>query len=164
MEKRPEKRPPEQDRFIEKLLREEYENMVGIASHVLGNVNLADVAVQETFLIALRKAEKLMESQNPTGWLYRALKNVLLHINRERNYLMKHNVSLYDAYWENISYEDSYSEVSMEIKRSEDWKLLTLFYLEGHSIKELALKYGISEAACKTRLKRAREKLRNELK
>lgn len=163
MDRQPEKRPPEQDRFIEKLFQEEYEDMAEFARHVLGDGNLADVAVQETFLIALRKADELMKSRNPTGWLYNTLRNILMHLERERNCLMKRNVSLYAVRPEAVSCRDSYSEVGAEVQRSEDWKLLTAFYLGGRSIKELAREQGVSEAVCKSRLKRARERLRREL-
>lgn len=158
------KRTPEQDCFIEKLFREEYENLLGFAGNVLRDDNLANVAVQETFLIALRKVDKLIDSPNPTGWLYNTIKNIILHIERDRNYLYKRNISLYDAYPEAVSHQDTYSEIGTEIQQSEEWRLLTEFYVEGYSIKELALKYSISVDACKSRLKRAREKLRNKLK
>lgn len=153
----------EQKQLVEKLFKAEYENMVAFANHILGDFNLADVAVQDTFLIALQKPDKLFESPNPTGWLYNTIKHVILHIERDRNYLYKRNVSLYDISAESASYEDTYSEISPEVRQSDEWKLLTLFYIEGYSIRELAKKYDISEDACKSRLKRAREKLRNQL-
>ncbi|MGM9603163.1 MAG: RNA polymerase sigma factor [Faecousia sp.] len=155
---------PEQNRFIEELFRSEHKDMFEFAYHTLGDENLADVAVQDTFLIALKKPNSLCNSPNPVGWLYNTIKNVILHIERDRNYLYKKNISLHEDTTDLASYMDTYSEVCLEVGRSDEWKLLTQFYIEGYSIRELAEKYGISEEACKSRLKRARMKLRKKLK
>lgn len=154
---------PEQTQMIEGLFRGEYEDMVEFAQHILGDINLADVAVQEAFIIALRKPDKLCGSPNPVGWLYNTVKNIIMHIERDRIIFLKRNVSLSEIQDKLSHYEDTYSEVNLEIQKSKEWQLLTQFYVEGYSIRELADKYNISEEACKTRLKRARDKLRNKL-
>lgn len=154
----------EQNQLIERLFRAECEDMTEFAYHILGDYNLADAAVQDTFLIALQKPEKLFNSPNPTGWLYNTIKNVILHIERDRNYLYRRNVSLHEIPDESAIYRDTYSEITQEVRQSDEWKLLTQFNIEGYTICELAGKYGVSDEACKSRLKRARAKLRKKLK
>lgn len=155
---------PEQNQFIEELFRAEYRNLFNFAYNTLLDENLTDVAVQDTFLIALRKPDSLCNSPKPLGWMYNTLKNVIKHIERDKEHLYKKNVSLRDAFDDSDPYMDTYSEVRMEVSNSDEWKLLTQFYIEGYSMRELAKMQGISEEACKSRLKRARAKLREKLK
>lgn len=155
---------PEQNQFIEELFKSEYTNLFYFAYNTLLDENLSDVAVQDTFLIALKKPDALCSSGKPVGWLYKTLKNVIKHIERDRNYLYRKNVSLHEISDESVSYKDTYSEVGSEVQQSDEWNLLMQFYIEGYSIRELAGKYSISEEACKSRLKRARAKLREKLK
>lgn len=155
---------PEQNQFIEELFKSEYTNLFCFAYNTLLDENLSDVAVQDTFLIALKKPDALCSSQKPVGWLYNTIKNVIKHIIRDRDYLYRKNISLYEAAKIPASYTDTYSEVSLETQRSDEWALLMKFYIEGYSTRELAEMQGVSEEACKSRLKRARAKLRGKLK
>ncbi len=58
-----------------------------------------------------------------------------------------------------------YSELYEAISRlSEDARLsVTLYYMEGYSVREIAGILGVTESAVKNRLSRARAKLKNEL-
>lgn len=154
----------EQNQLIEDLFKSEYKDMALFAYNTLGDANLAEVAVQEAFLIALNKPNGLSGSPKPKGWLYNTLKNVIKHIERDRNYLYRKNISLHEAALESAPYMDTYSEISMDVSGSEEWKLLMRFYIEGYSMRELAEDYSITEDACKSRLRRARAKLREKLK
>lgn len=154
----------EQNQLIEELFKSEYKDMALFAYNTLVDINLAEVAVQETFLIALNKPSALSGSPRPKGWLYNTLKNVIKHIERDRNYLYMKNISLHEIAVEQDSYTDTYSEVRLDVGSSDEWKLLMRFYIEGYSMRELAGECGITEDACKSRLKRARAKLREKLK
>lgn len=154
---------PEQNKFIDELFRAEYENLFRFAYNTLVDENLADVAIQDAFLIALRKPDALCASPKPVGWIYNTMKNVIKHIERDRDYLYKKTVSWHDGIDESATYTDTYSEVHLAVCESAEWKLLTQFYIEGYSMKELAERYGISVDAIKSRLKRARVKMREKL-
>ena len=58
-----------------------------------------------------------------------------------------------------------YSELYEAISRlSEDARLsVTLYYMEGYSVREIAGILGVTESAVKNRLSRARARLKNEL-
>ena len=58
-----------------------------------------------------------------------------------------------------------YSELYEAISRlSEDARLsVTLYYMEGYSVREIAGILGVTESAVKNRLSRARAILKNEL-
>lgn len=154
----------EQNQLIEDLFKSEYKDMALFAYNTLGDANLAEAAVQDTFLIALNKPNDLSGSPRPKGWLYNTLKNVIKHIERDRNYLYRKNISLHEAALEAAPYMDTYSEVGVDVSSSDEWKLLMRFYIEGYSMRELAEENEISEEAVKSRLRRARAKLREKLK
>lgn len=72
----------EQERKIEKLYREMYSLLYIYAENALANKHLAEEAVQDTFRIACAKAEAVLGSPNPKGWLVNTLKYVILNIRR----------------------------------------------------------------------------------
>ena len=75
-------------------------------------------------------------------------------------------VSLEDYQMEERAAETKdYSELYEAISRlSEDARLsVTLYYMEGYSVREIAGILGVTESAVKNRLSRARAKLKNEL-
>ena len=70
--------------LLESYYCNEATNMIAFASCILNNRSMAEVAVQETFLIALNEMEKLKASPKPVGWLYITLKNIIMHMKREQ--------------------------------------------------------------------------------
>ena len=154
---------PEED-LIHRLFVAEYASMRAAATAALGDRNLAEVAVQETFVLALRFREKLSVSENPVGWLYRALRNTIRHMERERQAVLLHTLPLDELNEPELARQDRYDLLEDELRQSDELKLLEAFYVQGYSIRELAQREGISTGACKMRLKRAREKRRKKLK
>ena len=69
---------------ITKLYQEMYGRMVAYASSVLGDRNLAEEVVQDTFCIFCVKAETALQHENPQGWLMRTLQNVIRNMQRHR--------------------------------------------------------------------------------
>lgn len=154
---------PHEDELIHRLFAEEYESMCRTAYYALGDYGLAETAVQETFVVALRFRDKLAASEKPVGWLYITLRNSIKHIRRDRAKILIHNVPLDSVPdQEAVSY-DSYSILDNEIIDRADMKLLIEVYYKGYSIREVAEKEGISVGACKMRIKRAKDRLRRKL-
>ena len=95
-------------------------------------------------------------------WLTRILINECYTVMRKE----KKVVSLEDHQMEERAAETKdYSELYEAISRlSEDARLsVTLYYMEGYSVREIAGILGVTESAVKNRLSRARAKLKNEL-
>lgn len=146
---------------LERYFRGEYSQMLSVASYALNSQALAEVAVQDTFVIALENINKPTASPSPVGWLYNVLKNVIRHMHRDQQAMLKHFVSLEDTpEVEDMTaiYEE---EFVINEKNNPDLEMLIQFYIQGYSIKELAEKYGISVGACKMRIKRAKIRLKN---
>lgn len=151
---------------IERLYFELFEQMRIYANSALENEALAEEAVQETFRIACMKPEQLCDSPNPRGWLFNTLKYVIQNTRKIRNrainllaeYTAHREVSpswTEDAIDPDILYED--------VINSEEYQLLKAFALEGRSLLELAQERGISLDACKKRVQRAKEMLKQKI-
>lgn len=161
--KLPEQTTPQEDELIRKLFIEEYQSMCRTAYYTLGDYGLAETAVQETFLVALRFRNKLYSSEKPVGWLYNALKFAIKHVRRDRTSFLTHTLPLDSVPDHDLIANDYYSAMSKDVKESEDMKLLEEFYIQGYSIREIADRLGISVGACKMRIMRAKEHLRKKL-
>ena len=153
----------QKDDLIHRLFVEQYAAMCRTAFYALGDNGLAETAVQETFLVAIRFRNKLEASEKPVAWLYKALSYTIKHVKRDRNYLLMHTVPLDSLPEHEASQCDKYSLLDPQIADSEDCMLLMEFYCQGYTVKELAERRGISIGACKMRIKRAKEHIRKKL-
>lgn len=148
--------------LLESYYRDEAPDMIAFASRVLNNESMAEVAVQETFLIALRGMDKLKTSPNPVGWLYVTLKNVIRHMKRDQQKQLWRVISIDDVPDIPAVDKDLDLWMLMESCDSDDAKLLIEFYVKQRSLKELAEEYGITVGACKMRIKRAKKRAREK--
>ena len=152
------------DEIIRDIYINEYASMLRMAQTVLESRSLGEVAVQETFVIALRKRESLLESMSPVGWIYKTLKFIISNMIKEKQATLRRFAL--DADVNTIVYheDNSDSAISDDIRTSKEMSLLYEFYIMGYSIRELAEKYAITEDAMKMRLYRSRKKLADKLK
>ena len=151
-----------EDERIRDLYFENYRMMWQFAYSVLRNQTMAEEAVQDTFLTALRSRDKLADSPNPVGWLINTLKNKIKRINRDRQDAVRRYVQMEKVPHSGVDTEDGYAEVEtvLTVESIRDGQLVKEFYYEQRSIREIAERHGLTEGACKMRLKRAREELR----
>lgn len=153
--------------IIEQLYLEMFPKLHVYACCSLESEALAEEAVQETFRIACQKPEQLCESANPRGWLVQTLKYTIHSMQNTRaadrrmveKYLM---IQLRET---SISEDQIKLGVLYEnVADTEAFKLLAEMAIEGRSYLEMANSRGISASACKKRVQRAREKLREKMK
>ncbi len=69
---------------IHALYLQEYPKLLAYARSLLHDESLAKEAVQDTFLIACKKPEALLDHPNPPGWLMQALKYTIHNMIRGR--------------------------------------------------------------------------------
>lgn len=120
---------------------------------------LAEEAVQDTFRIACAKADKLLFSPNPKGWLLNTLKNVTKNKVRSQVYLrniLELDENMIPGNSDVLDIDFMYSDLT----NSEDYKLLKKIALDKYSMLEAAKEMGISVEACKKRVQRAKKKLK----
>lgn len=133
-----------------------------IAKTLLYNDADCSDAIQETIVKAFTNLHTLREDSFVKTWLIRILMNECYAIMRRE----KRIVSLESHPCEEaVTQQDDYYDLYEAIKQLPP-KIricVTLYYLEGYSIKETAKLLGVTESAVKNRLAKARARLRSEL-
>lgn len=152
-----------QRRVIKTLYLEMYFLLFAYARNMLSDRSLAEEAVQDTFRIACAKADKLLFSPNPKGWLLNTLKNVIKNKIRSQMYLrniLELDENVIPGNSDVLDIDFMYSDLT----HSEDYKLLKKIALDKYSMLEAAKEIGISVEACKKRVQRAKKKLKKSFK
>lgn len=138
------------------------ETMYRVAKSLLYNdADCAD-AIQEAIVKAFSKLHTLKEDIYAKTWLIKIVMNECYAIMRKE----KRIISLDDYQMEDQEAEqEDYSELYEAIfKLPEPVKLcVTLYYLEGYSVKEVAQILDVTESAVKNRLLKARAVLKESL-
>lgn len=120
-------------------------------------------AVQETMIETFKSIKRLRKQESYKKWIIKILINKCNHIykkNKERNISFE-NVEIKDIYqnkYEQLEELDFYSILNG--LKYEERMILTLFYLEDYSIKEISKVMKLNENTVKTKLKRGKEKIR----
>jgi RNA polymerase sigma factor (sigma-70 family) len=119
-------------------------------------------AMQEAIMKAFQSIHTLREPRYFKTWLIRILLNECHQLHRKRK-----NLISIDELAEPLSKETGYEKIEIEqlldVLPSEEKQLLKLFYIEDLSIRDLALILSIPENTVKTKLRRAREKVKKTL-
>lgn len=156
----------EQRRKIDALYREMYDRLIIYALNLEESESLAEEAVQETFQVACREAEKCCSSPNPQGWLVNTLRNVIKNAKKKRANMRR----FMERYLSMQVKEAVVSEDRIDLKvlyqnvaEMEEFKLLSEMVIEGRSHEEMARSRGISVNTCKKRVQRAKETLQRKL-
>ena len=149
------------DAFIREVLNAEA-MLYHISKSILKNDSDCGDAVQETLLKAYEKLPMLKEEKFFRTWITRILINECKGILRKQK-----KVVPYEDYMgnERLSEENRYHHLYMAIMElPEDLRILvTLYYIEGFSQKEISEILEIPEGTIKSRLSRARDFLKTQL-
>ncbi|MCH5297724.1 MAG: sigma-70 family RNA polymerase sigma factor [Ruminococcus sp.] len=128
------------------------------------NKNDAEDAVQNTFLKLLKTNLEFNDEEHIRRWLIKVAVNECKNIWKS---FWRRNVTSFD----DLDKEPVYIESEKEELFNEVMKLppkysvvIHLYYYEGYSVKEIAKILNISDTNVQTRLMRARNKIREQLK
>lgn len=153
-------------KLLETLYKDNYRKLYLYSRAVLRNPELGEEAVQDTFCIACDKIDQVINSGNPPGWLMNTLKNVIRNMEHSRS-------SIYSYLRQTLEYKDEVlgaasDEINVDLQyegliSDADFELLKMIYLDKLTFLEASNHYGITLEACKKRVQRARETLRNNL-
>jgi len=152
---------------IERLYLQLYPLLFEYARSSLSSDSLAEEAVQDTFRIACQKPEAMINSPNPEGWIMNTLKNVLKNTIRNQNISRRILLDYFASNLNDITVTND--RVGLEILYEdiadlEEFKMVKAMALEGKSYLEMSQDLGLSMAACRKRMQRARETLRKKIK
>lgn len=145
------------EQFFDILWNTHAEGLHRYARAILKNSALEEEAVQDTFLIALRRLDKIKTHPNPGGWLMNTLKNVILQ--KVEAELRQSRCFPYSEPAEDVGLD----EVLPPRTSKNDRRILTLYYVDGYPIAEISAILGASVAKCKIDLYRARNRLKETL-
>ncbi len=156
------------EQFIENLYRKNYNRLYIHACSMLGRNSDAEVAVQEAFLAACKKADEFIKSENHVGWLKRAVENEALHILREQKYVAALFMSIEElspsqepAALEDNSFE--LIELCQGAVSKEDLGFFFRIAKHESTFLEEAEMQGIRLTTCYKRFERVRKKLQQAL-
>lgn len=149
------------EQFITEV-REAESMLYHVSKSVLKNdADCAD-AVQETLLHAYEKLHTLKNDGFFRTWITRILLNECYKICRKNKKIVPYEEYMENArMWEEGRYTHLYLAI-MELPQ-ELRVLVTLYYLEGFSQKEISEILGMREGTIKSRLSRARNQLREQM-
>ena len=155
-----------QQKYIESLYLEMYDKLIIYANCAFPEEGLAEEAVQETFRIACQKPDQICGSENPRGWLVNTLKYTIRNMRRSRSSSQQLLTRYLALQTESITY--SVDSVSLEVlyedmAHSEEFKLVKEMAVDGKSHLQMAEARGITVAACKKRMERAKKLLQKKL-
>ena len=133
---------------------------------ILKNEQDVGDVIQETFIQYMKKHPDFESEEKKKAWLIKVSQNKckdFLRFHKRHSYVPLDEL-------EDILMGTSDVEPSHKVQLEEIWELeyklksvVILYYIEGYSIKETAQMLAISESACKKRLERARNKLKEML-
>lgn len=147
---------------LHRLYLENYSSLICFAKSVISSKDAAEDLVQETFLIAQCKLDAVLSSPNPHGWLMNTLKNVIGNYYKQQRFIAQHLIA--DSYPDsNAEYTFPVNELYAGLISPEELELLVWVYCENVSRQEAAERLGISPAACRKRLQRAKAALRDAI-
>ena len=138
------------------------DSMYHVAKSLLYNDADCQDAIQEAIAKAFDKIGTLKQDTYAKTWLLRILINECYGIMRKEKKIISLETCEQEEPWmERQDYSDLY-EALMGL--TEEARLaVTLYYMEGYNIREIARMTKVTESAVKSRLARARTKLKEEL-
>lgn len=145
-----------------KLIEENKLKLYKTAMAILKNQEDANDAIQDTLLSSYKNIHQLKSREYFTTWMITILRNKCFDLIKKN----KKSINLDDTVFENKNdYYDEYKvESSLERtinKLDGDLKEMTIYYYYDElSIKEISMIMSIPEGTVKSRLSRAREKLK----
>lgn len=147
----------DKEAFIELIEMHKKLLYVTAKAKINNDVDVADI-IQETIMKCFKNIHKIKDPVTFRAWLMKIHINNCNDFVKSRKYTLELDETSERGY---ISEEYADIEVNEVIETlNEDLKrVVKLFYLEDHSVKDIAEMTNIAEGTVKTRLHRARKKL-----
>ena len=129
------------------------------------NAHLTEDLLQDVFVKALSEGSRFCNLDNPRAWLFRVARNHLIDF--QRTHKIHHEVP--DEHPEKIENPEPVVNLSKCLPTAlsnlspEDKEIIELCDLEGLNQSQYAEKKGITLAGAKSRIQRARKRLKSEL-
>lgn len=150
----------------EELVRQTHDFLFNSVFQLCHDRMVAEDVVVETYLLAFKNIKSFKGESTLRTWLYRIAKNELMaYFNKNKRYVVKdmsHEQAKKEADLED--YEKALLLDAMEGLDIEDREVITLVDIDGLSYEDTSTMLGIPLGTVKSRIVRARDKLRTILK
>ena len=151
---------------IEELFEKYYNDALLYSLSLTKNAALSEELVSDAFFKALKTADGEVEHFKP--WLLKVCRNLYLNYLRKHKRLTELSETLADendSALDNIIREENYKALyrAISLLKPNQKEVITLFYYQRLSIKDIALVTDKSESVVKVTLFRAKEKLKEIL-
>jgi RNA polymerase sigma-70 factor (ECF subfamily) len=152
---------------LARLVDDHHEILYRYAFRLTGCAADAEDLAQQTFLVAQQKLSQLRDAESARGWLFTILRNCYLKGFRKRNPLTAGSIDLdidslpaevIDRPIDSDELQQALNELSDEFKI-----VVTLFYFEERSYREIAELLALPQGTVMSRLSRAKACLRRRL-
>lgn len=156
----------EQRDRLDKLYLAMFQSLFEFALARLGDESLAEEAVQEAFQIACQKPDALWASPNPAGWVMNTLKNVISNQWKRQKTEQRFRSDVSVEMLSRCGVEDSINPdlLHWNVSSSPEYRMIRAVTLDGKTYPELSRELGITLAACRKRMQRAKEYLKKKMK
>jgi RNA polymerase sigma-70 factor (ECF subfamily) len=153
---------------LSRLITEHHRALYRYAYRLAGSSADAEDLTQQTFLVAQEKLHQVRDAQKVRGWLFTVLRTCYLKSCRKRVPLLAANLELdVNTIPEELPDEDQIDRQLLQEALNElpdEFKLvLTMFYFEECSYKEIAAQLEVPMGTVMSRLSRAKGHLRQKL-
>ena len=145
------------------LIEENMQPMYKTAWSILRNEEDVADALQETIVKGFESLHTLRRPEFFKTWMMRILINTCLQIRKQRQRLLTFGADLPDMPVEDSYDTDSGFKELLDMVDEADRLLLTLYYADEFKVSEIAELLEMNVNTVKTRLSRAREKIRRGL-
>ena len=159
---------PEQELFFESFYRKHFEELTIYAFYYTRDWTMARYAAQDAFHVAVDKIDTFSSSPNPMGWMKKTVEYTAKNMMRAKKRQLQWLVSLEDLWdgpgaYDHYEVEDEQVNQCERILSPEEFRLLKRIALDKIPYVEVAEELGISMWACRKRVQRIEEKLRDKL-
>jgi RNA polymerase sigma-70 factor (ECF subfamily) len=154
---------------FERLYDEHASSLIGQVALVTGDVGAAQDAVQEAWVKAWLRWDKVSAYDNPAAWVRRvAMNTAVSRWRRTRRLVLKASVGS-DGVRPSIESHDDSTDRLVDLQRAIatlppiSRRIVVLYYLVGLSVDEVAEEVGVPAGTVKSRLSRSRDRLATRL-
>jgi RNA polymerase sigma-70 factor (ECF subfamily) len=150
---------------FEAFYRDEYRGMLGVAMALVDGTSVAEDLVQESFLSAHRRWDRVSQYDNPRAWVRRVLINRATSLRRRLKSELRaiSRVGPPEPAPPDLTPETTGVWRAVHRLPRRQQQAVALHYVGQLSMAEIADVMGCSEGAVKSHLHRAREQLRRDL-
>ena len=151
---------------LDRMVRQYEKDLLRLCCLYLRDWNAAEDVVQETFLKAFRHLDSFREESSEKTWL------ITIALNGCRDYrrsawfrYIDSRVSLNDLPVSSEPPDSEHVELTLAIMKLKPkyMEAVLLYFYEGYSMKEIGEMLNITEAAVSDRIRKAKQKLKQEL-